>query len=129
MFARKVSVRLKSNSLKQFTNLMDNELLPWLQTQKGFLGLITLASSDGTDVQVLSFWDQEDNAQAHYSSVYPAASNNLEALLDGVPYVRTFEVVSSTLEKFALIGSQESRHQVAQASPQDLGNGAYEATV
>ena len=60
MFARKVSVRLKPNSLDKFTNLMEREILPWLRRQKGFLDLITLALPDGSEVATISFWDQED---------------------------------------------------------------------
>ncbi len=129
MFARKVSVRLKSNSLKQFVNLMEFEVLPWLRMQNGFLDLITLAAPDGDEVQVLSFWSHEGDAQAHFSSAYPAALKILEAVLGGVPYVKTFEVVSSTLEKLALLPSPEIQNEVAQASPEELGDGPYEVTV
>jgi hypothetical protein len=44
MFARKVAARLKPNSLTEFTNLMEHEILPWLRKQEGFLDLITLAA-------------------------------------------------------------------------------------
>ena len=101
MFARKVAVRLKPNALDQFTNLLEGGILPWLRTQEGFLELITLADPDGTEVQVLSFWDLQDNAQAYNSSGYPGVVKILETLLDGIPYVKTFEVVSSTIERFA----------------------------
>jgi hypothetical protein len=47
MFARKVSVLLKPNSLSEFTNLVEHEILPWLRKQEGFLDLIVLAAPDG----------------------------------------------------------------------------------
>jgi hypothetical protein len=99
MFARKVAVRLKPNSLKKFTLLMDCEILPWLRTQPGFLDLVTLAATDGSEVATISFWDKEGNAQVYNSSGYPEALKMLEGLLDGKPYVKTFNVVSSTLQK------------------------------
>jgi hypothetical protein len=101
MVVRKVSVRLKSNALKEFINLMEDEILPWLRMQEGFLDLVTLAAPDGSEVQTLSFWDLEDNAQAYNSSGYPQVLQILAELLDGIPYVKTFEVASSTLERFA----------------------------
>jgi heme-degrading monooxygenase HmoA len=101
MFVRKVSVRLKSNALNKFTSLMEGEILPWLRTQEGFLDLITLAAPDGSEVQALSFWDQEDDARAYNSSGYPEVLRILAELLDGTPYVKTFEVVSSSLDRFA----------------------------
>ena len=109
MFVRKVSVRLKSNTLKKFTTLMESEVLPWLRTQKGFLDLLTLAASDECEVQALSFWDHEGNAAAYNHIAYPVALKILETLLDGVPYVTTFEVVSSTLPEFASLATGNNR--------------------
>jgi len=96
MFARKVSVRLKPDSLKQFTNLVDCEILPWLRKQPGFLNLIILALVDGTEVATISFWDQERNAQAFNTSGYPQVLEVLQEILDGPPYVKTFQIMSST---------------------------------
>ena len=98
MFARKVSVRLKPDSLRLFASLMEYKILPWLRKQEGFLDLIILALLDGGEVATISFWDQEANAQAYRSSGYPEVLQILEELLDGIPYVKTFEVVSSTFE-------------------------------
>ncbi|HEY6371956.1 MAG TPA: hypothetical protein VIX37_15370 [Candidatus Sulfotelmatobacter sp.] len=70
-FARKVSVRLKPDSLVKFTSLMDREILPWLRRHKGFLDLITLAVPDGCEIATISFWDHEDNAQCFNASGYP----------------------------------------------------------
>ena len=97
MFARKVAVRLKPDSLRPFVSLMEHEIVPWLRRQVGFLDLIILAAPDNTEVASLSFWDDEGNAQAFNSSGYPQVLEVLETLLDGVPYVKTFEVASSTL--------------------------------
>ena len=99
MFARKVAARLKPNSLTEFTNIIEREILPWLRTQEGFLDLITLAVPDGSQVTTISFWDQKRNAQAYHSSGYPEVLKILGKLLDGTPYVKTFDVVSSTLHK------------------------------
>ena len=99
MFARKVAVRLKPDALEKFVSLMDGEIVPWLRTQPGFLDLIILAAPDGSEVATISFWDEEHNAQAYNSSGYPMALKILEELLDAKPYVKTFNVVSSTLQE------------------------------
>ena len=97
MFARKVAVRLKPDSLRPFIHLMEHEIVPWLRRQEGFLDLIVLVAPDNTEVASLSFWDDEGNAQAFNSSGYPQVLDVLGKLFDGVPYVKTFEVASSTL--------------------------------
>ena len=47
-----------------------------------------LADPEGREVQALSFWDHESNAAAYNSTGYPSAVKILEALLDGVPFVK-----------------------------------------
>jgi hypothetical protein len=101
MYARKVSVLLKPNSLSEFTRVMENEMLLWLRKQEGFHGLITLAVPDSREIATISFWDRSENAQVYNANGYPEALKMLAELLDGAPYVKTFEVVSSTLQKLA----------------------------
>jgi hypothetical protein len=110
MIARKVTVRLKPNSLTEFTNLMDCEILPWLRKQEGFLDLITLAVPGGREVATISFWDQKGNAQAYSASGYPEVLKILGKLLDGTPYVKTFDVVSSTFQGVALARPPEGEN-------------------
>jgi hypothetical protein len=98
MFARKVAARLKPNKLTEFTNVMEREILPWLRKQEGFVDLIILAAADSKEVATISFWDHKGDAEAFNSDGYPEALKLLEGLLDGTPYVKTFDVVSSTLQ-------------------------------
>ena len=99
MFARNVSANLKPGTLAEFTETMENEIVPWLRKQKGFLDAITLAVPGGREVVAISFWDQNENAQAYNSTGYPEVLKILGKLLEGTPHVRTFDVVSSTLQK------------------------------
>lgn len=112
MFARKVAARLKPNSLTEFTNLMEREILPWLRQQEGFLDLITLAVRDSTEVATISFWDHKGNAQAYNSAGYPEVLKILEELLEGTPYVKTFDVVSSTFQRAGLARLAEADTQL-----------------
>jgi len=120
MFARKVSVRLKPDSLGEFASLIECKILPWLRNQEGFLDLIILALPDGSEVATISFWDQEANAQAYNSSGYPEVVQILEELLDGTPYVKTFKVVSSTFQMLARVRELEADN-LAPDSPAQLG--------
>lgn len=99
MFARHVAVKLRPNTLAEFTRVMDSQILPWLRQQKGFLDTITLAVPDGREIVSISFWDHEESAQVYNSMSYPEALEILKKILAGTPQVKTFEVVSSTLQK------------------------------
>lgn len=121
MFARKVSARLKPNSLPEFTNLMESKILPWLRTQEGFLDLITLAVPDSGEIATISFWDHQANAEAYHASGYPEVVEILERLLDGAPYVKTFDVVSSTFQRVGPWRLSEAEH-LQQSGPAQLGH-------
>ena len=121
MFARKVSARLKPDALTEFTNLMEREILPWLRTQEGFLDLITLAAPDRSEVAAISLWDNNGNALAYNSSGYPEALTILGKLLDGAPYVKTFDVVSSTFRGTAIAPPPEADHLAQETASAQLG--------
>jgi heme-degrading monooxygenase HmoA len=125
MFARKVAARLKPNSLTEFTNLMEREILPWLRNQEGFLDLITLASRDGSEVATISFWDHMGNARAYNSYGYPEALKILEEILEGAPYVKTFEVVSSTFRRDPHTRPPEAENLDRETGSAHLGYRSY----
>lgn len=108
MFARKVAVLLKPDSLSEFNRVMENEILIWLRKQEGFQGLIILAVPDSREVATISFWDAKESALAYNETGYPEALRILAKLLDGTPYVKTFDVVSSTFQKQAFSPRTES---------------------
>jgi heme-degrading monooxygenase HmoA len=109
MFARHVAVKLKPGTLSEFTRVMDYEILPWLRKQKGFLDAITLAVPGGKEIVSISFWDQEKNAQVYNSTGYPEVLHILKDILTGTPQVRTFDVVSSTMQKVEKPASPRGR--------------------
>jgi hypothetical protein len=126
MFARKVTAQLKPNSLTEFTSLMECEILPWLRKQEGFLDLIMLVVPGGREVTSISFWDQRGNAQKYHSSGYPEVLRTLEKLMDGPPYVKIFEVVSSTLQKLHTPGPSVSDDSVEQVGTPQPDHPEYE---
>jgi len=117
MFARKVAARLKPDSLAEFTNLVEYEILPWLRQQKGFLDLIVLASPHGSEVATVSFWDREENEQDLSLAGCPGVLRTLGSLLDGAPYVKTFDVVSSTLQSSSLTMAGISKTTAPKSNP------------
>ena len=129
MFARKVSALIKPHSLLEFTNLIECEILPWLRKQEGFLDLITLAVPDRDEVTTISFWDRPANAEAYSTGGYPEVLEILGRLLDGTPYVKTFDVVSSTLHRTALARPPEGEDLARETSSTQLATAHDEPTV
>jgi len=48
MFARSVTIHLKSNSVSEFNSTMEKDILPLLRKQKGFRDEISLVATNGT---------------------------------------------------------------------------------
>jgi hypothetical protein len=101
MFARSVSIRLKPNSVAEFTRLMENETLPLLRKQKGFKDEITLVAPNGTEAVGISLWDEKQNADAYSRDAYPELLKTLGRVVEGTPQVHTYEVANSTFHKIA----------------------------
>lgn len=105
MFARNVSVRLKPNSIAQFTETFDKEVLPILRKQPGFRDEIALASEDGLHITAISIWDTKEQAETYNTGAYPSVVKSLEKVIDGAPKVRLTKVASSTLPKPAAVAA------------------------
>jgi heme-degrading monooxygenase HmoA len=99
MFARNVSIRLKPNTLIDFNQTFEKEVIPMLHKQAGFRDEITLATDDGIHVTAISLWDSKERAETYNSSAYPTVLKSLEKFLDGQPTVRVSNVINSTSHK------------------------------
>jgi hypothetical protein len=99
MYARTISMHLKSNTFTDFSRTFNSEVLPLLRKQKGFRDEIMLVSSGEKEVQGMSFWDEKENASAYNTSAYPQVLKSFERFIEGTPEVKTFEVAYSTLHK------------------------------
>jgi hypothetical protein len=105
MFARNVSLRLKPNTLSEFTRIFDMEVTPMLQKQSGFRDEIMFAVPGELDVVAISLWDTKDHAEAYNTAGYPEVLKILDKVLDGTPKVQVSDVISSTIHKPAAVAA------------------------
>jgi hypothetical protein len=101
MFARNVSIHLKSNMLSDYTRTFENDVLPLLRKQKGFKDEITFASPGGVDVTAISLWENKTDAEAYNTNTYPQVLKTMARFIEGTPKVQTSDVVNSTFHKIA----------------------------
>jgi hypothetical protein len=99
MYARNVSIHLKSNMLSDYTRTFEKDILPLLRRQNGFKDEITLAGPGGVDVTAISLWENKNDADTYNTNTYPQVLKTLARFLDGTPQVHTFDVVTSTFQK------------------------------
>jgi len=103
MFARNISIHLKSNMLSDYTRAFDKDVLPLLRKQNGFKDEITLAGPGGVDVTTISLWENKNDADTYNTNTYPTVLKTLARFIEGTPQVHTFDVVSSTFQEHAVL--------------------------
>ena len=101
MYARRVSMNLKPNSRAEFTQKLEDEIIPMLRKQKGFKDEITFVSPAGKEAFGVSLWDNKENAEAYNRGSYSEVTKILSKLVDGTPQVDTYEVSNSTFHEVA----------------------------
>ena len=101
MFARNVSLRLKPNTLSEFSRTFDKDVIPMLRKQNGFQDEITFTVPGGVDITAISLWDTKEHAEAYSTAGYPQVLKTLDRVLDGTPKVQVSEVIYSTIHKAA----------------------------
>ena len=101
MYARNVSMNLKPNTAREFTQTFEKDILPILRKQNGFKDEITFVGTDGKDVLAISLWDRKENAEQYSRDTYPQVLKGLSKVVEGTPKVHAYEVSNSTWHKIA----------------------------
>ena len=99
MFARTVSLQLKPNSVAEFTQIIETDIIPLLRKQQGFQDEIAFVVPDGTEAVSISVWDQQAQAEAYHRGTYPAVLKALANVVQGTPQVHAYAVSNSTFHK------------------------------
>ena len=101
MYARNVSISLKPNSAKEFTQKFEKDILPLLRKQNGFKDEITFLGEGGKDAVAISLWDRKESADVYSRDTYPQVLKGLATVVEGTPKVNAYEVANSTFHKIA----------------------------
>ena len=101
MFARRVYVQLKPNSIAEFTQRLEKDILPLLRKQKGFQDEITFVDQGGRKAFGISLWDTAEDAEFYNRGTYRNVTKFLATIVEGVPQVETFNVTNSTFHRIA----------------------------
>lgn len=96
MFTRNVIMHLKPNCVKQYTEALENEVIPLLRKQKGFQDEISFVNLTGTEATGISMWKTKEDAEAYERTTYKKVITALSAVIQGTPEVTTGEITNST---------------------------------
>ena len=101
MFARRVYMHLQPNSVAEFTQRLEKDVLPLLRKQKGFQDEITFVGHGGREAFAISLWDKAENAETYNRGTYPEVTKILATVVEGAPQLETYDVANSTFHKIA----------------------------
>src|SRR5258708_296318 len=101
MFARRVHMHLKPNSVAEFTQKLEKDILPLLRKQQGFQDEIPFVTHDGREGLGISLWTKRENAETYSRGTYPEVTKILATVVEGAPEVETYDVANSTFHKIA----------------------------
>ena len=101
MFVRKVSMRLKADAASEFIRKMENEIIPLLRGQKGFLDEMTLLAQSGKEIYAYSFWETSTDAERYDKNEFARVTSMLSGVIEGALRVHTYMVANSTFHKMA----------------------------
>jgi antibiotic biosynthesis monooxygenase len=101
MFARKVSIRLKSDAAGQFIQKMETQIIPLLRQQNGFLDELTLISQSGKEIYAYSFWETSEDAERYNRTAFGQVTDLLSGVVEGAVRIHTYMVANSTFHKIA----------------------------
>jgi hypothetical protein len=99
MYTRNVRIKLRANSVPEFRCLLEQKIIPLLRTQKGFQDEITLLTAERNEAIAISFWDNQENADAYNHVAYLDVLRALSKVIESLPIVETFELVDSTFHE------------------------------
>jgi hypothetical protein len=94
-------MRLKSGSTVEFTRKMEDEIIPLLRKQKGFLDEMTLIAQSGKEVYAYSFWESSTDAEKYDKNEFAQVTGMLTGVIEGALRIHTYMVANSTFPKMA----------------------------
>jgi hypothetical protein len=99
-------MKLKANSAPEFARLVENEILPLLRKQQGFLDQITFfVPPERKQALAISFWETKENFESYNRTGFPDVLKILAKVVEGTPEAETLELSSSTFHKLAAKGA------------------------
>jgi hypothetical protein len=103
MFARVVECHSKVGRSEQVGNKLENDVLPILQKQPGFVDFLTLSDRINPErLMCISFWTLREDAEEYHRQHYYLITDMLKPVLDCPPTLKIFAVNASTAHRIAV---------------------------
>jgi quinol monooxygenase YgiN len=102
MFTRIVSMTLKPNVATQFTQLLEQKLVPALRKEPGFEDEMVFVVPGGPEVVAISVWKTREDLENYARGAYRKVLGMLENLIENQPQVEVYQLAYSTIHRTGL---------------------------
>lgn len=100
MIARHIAVNLKPDRYNEFKTLYENDILPIIKRQTGFLDELALITEGKMDRHVVvTLWKTKNDVETYQKREFPRILEMLKPFLSGTPTVEYFTVEHTTFRK------------------------------
>ncbi|HLW82361.1 MAG TPA: hypothetical protein VKS20_10005 [Candidatus Acidoferrales bacterium] len=97
MFSRIITCDIKSDKVDEFRNAINNEFLPRIQAQPGFLENIESCDPSSGKYCCVTLWKSEADVKNYDNGLFQEIAGKLVPLMDGNPSVQTLPVDNSSV--------------------------------
>ena len=96
MLARIISCTVQPARVNEFRNLLNNKLLPVVQSQAGFLENIEALDPNTGQFSCTTLWKSREDVERYDNDVFPEIVSKMSPMLQGNPVVQTLPVENSS---------------------------------
>lgn len=104
MYARIVTAHPLPGKAEEAMRLLETEVIPILNSCKGFRGAHWMASGE-TETVAISLWDSQEDAEAYQREHSAEVMALMSSVIEGPPQIRTYDVLYSTGGRTASAGA------------------------
>jgi hypothetical protein len=96
MIARIVTCTVQRAKVNEFRALLNDKLLPLVQTQPGFVENIEALDPNTGQFSCTTLWNSRSDVDKYDNGVFPEVASKMSPLLQGNPTVQTLPVENSS---------------------------------
>jgi len=105
MFAREIRFHLKLNAARELRPVFENEILPLLRRQKGFVDVLVMLDPYRKEAVNILLWEEQMYAERFHREAYLEIAAILDRFTEELPVVKDFEVEYATIPAFEEIAA------------------------
>lgn len=99
MFARIITCTVQPAKVNEFRNLLNNKLLPVVQSQPGFVENIEALDPNTGQFSCTTLWRSREDIEHYDNNVFPEIASKMSPMLQANPVVQTLPVENSSAHR------------------------------